>query len=164
MDVIQIQSDYLESTSNAVWLWLNFCSNAISCRKRIPNAFQFVWDAFGRFWRHSKCYTTWIVPRKWPEYFECGQKAHRILGLQLEYTSNARITVRIHFIRSVHYLQCTLQWRHNERDSVPNHQPHDCLRNSLFKTQIKENIKAPRHWPLWGELTGDRWIPRTKDQ
>ena len=28
--------------------------------------------------------------------------------------------------------------------------------------QIKENIKAPRHWPLWGEFTGDRWIPRTK--
>ena len=25
--------------------------------------------------------------------------------------------------------------------------------------QIKENIKAPRHWPLLGEFTGDRWIP-----
>ena len=25
----------------------------------------------------------------------------------------------------------------------------------------KENIKAPRHWPLCGEFTGDRWIPRT---
>ena len=30
--------------------------------------------------------------------------------------------------------------------------------------QIKENIKAPRHWPLWGEFTGDWWIPLTKDQ
>ena len=30
--------------------------------------------------------------------------------------------------------------------------------------QIKENIKAPRHWPLCGEFTGDRWIPRTKGQ
>ena len=26
----------------------------------------------------------------------------------------------------------------------------------------KENIKAPRYWPLWGESTGDRWIPLTK--
>ena len=34
----------------------------------------------------------------------------------------------------------------------------------LFKTQIKENIKAPRHWSLWGEFTGDRWNPRTKGQ
>ena len=25
-----------------------------------------------------------------------------------------------------------------------------------------ENIKALHHWPLWGEFTGDQWIPRTK--
>ena len=37
----------------------------------------------------------------------------------------------------------------------------ECLLNGL---QIKENIKAPRHWRLWGESTGDRWIPLTKDQ
>ena len=30
--------------------------------------------------------------------------------------------------------------------------------------QIKENIKAPRLWPLCGEFTGDRWIPRTNGQ
>ena len=58
----------------------------------------------------------------------------------------------------------TLQWRHNERDGVSNHKPHDCLLNRLFKAKIKENIKAPRHWPLWGEFTGNRWIPRTKGQ
>ena len=51
-----------------------------------------------------------------------------------------------------------LQWRHNELDGVSNHQPHGCLRNRLCR-QIKENIKAPRHWPLWGEFTSDRWIP-----
>ena len=30
------------------------------------------------------------------------------------------------------------------------------------QAKIKENIKAPRHWPLWGEFTGHRWIPHTK--
>ena len=30
--------------------------------------------------------------------------------------------------------------------------------------QIKENIKAPRHWPLCGEFTDDRWIPRANGQ
>ena len=25
--------------------------------------------------------------------------------------------------------------------------------------QIKENIKAPRYWPLWGKSTGDQWFP-----
>ena len=35
---------------------------------------------------------------------------------------------------------------------------------SFIQAQIKENTKAPRHWPLWGEFTGDRWISRTKGQ
>ena len=34
----------------------------------------------------------------------------------------------------------------------------------FIQTQIKENIEAPRHWPLSGEFTGDRWIPRTNGQ
>ena len=35
---------------------------------------------------------------------------------------------------------------------------------SFVQAQIKENIKAPLHWPLWGKFTGDRWIPHTKGQ
>ena len=34
----------------------------------------------------------------------------------------------------------------------------------FIQAQVKENIRAPRHWPLWGEFTGDRWIPRTNGQ
>ena len=34
----------------------------------------------------------------------------------------------------------------------------------FVQTQIKENSTAPRHWPLWGKFTGDRWIPLTKGQ
>ena len=55
-----------------------------------------------------------------------------------------------------------LQWRHNERHE--NHRRLDGLLNNFIQTQIKENIKAPRHWPLWGEFTGDRWIPFTNGQ
>ena len=29
----------------------------------------------------------------------------------------------------------------------------------FFQAEIKENVNAPRHWPLWGDFTGDRWIP-----
>ena len=32
----------------------------------------------------------------------------------------------------------------------------------FIQAQIIENIKAPRHWPLWRDFTGDRWIPLTK--
>ena len=35
-----------------------------------------------------------------------------------------------------------LQWRHNEHDSVSNHQPHGCLLNCLFR-QIKEKHQSP---------------------
>ena len=34
----------------------------------------------------------------------------------------------------------------------------------FVQAQIKENIKAPRHWPLWGESIGHRWIPLAKGQ
>ena len=33
---------------------------------------------------------------------------------------------------------------------------------STVYSGTKENINARRHWPLWGEFTCDRWIPRTK--
>ena len=32
----------------------------------------------------------------------------------------------------------------------------------FVQAQINENIKAPRHWPLWRESIGDRWIPLPK--
>ena len=34
-----------------------------------------------------------------------------------------------------------LRWRHNDRDSVSNHQPHDCLLNRLFRRRSKETWK-----------------------
>ena len=39
-----------------------------------------------------------------------------------------------------------------------------CFNRLFVQAQIKENIKAPRHRPLWGEFTGDQWIHRTKGQ
>ena len=35
---------------------------------------------------------------------------------------------------------------------------------TFVQTQIKKSIKAPRHWPLGGEFTGNRWIPLTTVQ
>ena len=34
----------------------------------------------------------------------------------------------------------------------------------FIQAQINENIKAPHHWLLCGEFTGDRWFSRTKGQ
>ena len=42
---------------------------------------------------------------------------------------------------SWHISQNTSQWRHNGRDSVSNHQPHDCLLNRLFRRRSKKTSK-----------------------
>ena len=52
----------------------------------------------------------------------------------------------------------SLQWRHNERLISPAF----LLFTQPFVRLIREITKSPRHWPLWGEFTGDQWIPRTK--
>ena len=38
-------------------------------------------------------------------------------------------------------LEITSQWRHNGRDSVSNHQLHDCLLNRLFRRRSKKTSK-----------------------
>ena len=50
-----------------------------------------------------------------------------------------------------------MQWRLKSQASRLFTQP-------FVQGQIKENIKALRHWPLWGKFTGDLLIPRTKCQ
>ena len=35
----------------------------------------------------------------------------------------------------------SLHWRHNGRDSVSSHQPHDCLLNRLFRRRLKKTSK-----------------------
>ena len=35
----------------------------------------------------------------------------------------------------------SLHWRHNERDGVSNHQPHDCLPHRLFRLRSKKTSK-----------------------
>ena len=37
--------------------------------------------------------------------------------------------------------QSPLRWRHNARDGVSNHQPHDCLLNCLFRRRSKKTPK-----------------------
>ena len=38
-------------------------------------------------------------------------------------------------------MHCALQWRHNGRDSVSNHQPHDCLLNRVLRRRSKKTSK-----------------------
>ena len=67
---------------------------------------------------------------------------------------DSRLSLKLH-IRS------SLQWRHNGRDNVSNHQPQDCLVNCLFRRRWKKTSKlhvtggihrwpvnSPHKWPV----------------
>ena len=60
----------------------------------------------------------------------------------------------------------TLQWRHNERDGVSNHQPNDCLLNRLFRRRSKKISKlrvtglCAGNSPLTGEIPAQRSVTR----
>ena len=67
--------------------------------------------------------------------------------------------------RAKEYCKMTLLWRHNEWALWSLQSPASRLFTQPFgQAQIKENIKAPPHWPLWGDFTGGRWIPHIKGQ
>ena len=48
----------------------------------------------------------------------------------------------------------TLQWRHNGRVKRLKSPASRLFTQSFIQTQIKENIKAPHHWPLCGNSPG----------
>ena len=58
----------------------------------------------------------------------------------------------------------SLEWRHNERDGVSNHQPHDCLLNRLFRHRSKKISKlcvtglCEGNSPVTGEFPTPRAI------
>ena len=53
----------------------------------------------------------------------------------------------------------SLQWRHNGRDSVSNHQPHDCLLNRLFRRISKKTSKLRVAGLFAGNSPGTGEIP-----
>ena len=53
------------------------------------------------------------------------------------------------------YKHTTIRWRHNGRDGVSNHQPHDCLLNRLFRCRSKKTSQLRVTGHLCGEFTGE---------
>ena len=66
----------------------------------------------------------------------CWWKHQRRNGLITGVTKTKNTCVWAHQVR--HH---ALRWRHNEHDSVSNHQPHDCLLNRLFRRSSEKTSK-----------------------
>ena len=69
-----------------------------------------------------------------------------------------------HFVDGIWKYKIYRYTTFNGRDSVLKSPASRLFTQPIIQTQIKGNIKAPRHWTFCGEFTGDRWIPRTNGQ
>ena len=54
----------------------------------------------------------------------------------------------------------TLQWTSRRLKSTASR----LFIQPFVRRKPNKNIKAPRHWPMWGKFTGDRWISRTRPE
>ena len=63
---------------------------------------------------------------------------HNVENERSSYTEEKSLNQLFHQATPTSY---SLQWRHNERDGVSNHQPHDCLLDRLFGHRSKKTSK-----------------------
>ena len=77
----------------------------------------------------------WVY--SWPQYATTHSTAHKSHILWV--TNQCESTMEKHW--SVDISVGSLQWRHDERDGVSNHQPHDCLLNHLFRHRLMKTSK-----------------------
>ena len=69
-------------------------------------------------------------------------KIKRCIDLAKFFTKYFAIVTIANWLKPQHTHLCccsmSLQWRHNDRDGVSNHQPHDCLLKRLFRRRSKK--------------------------
>ena len=74
---------------------------------------------------------------------------HSLFSSLMKWYSRGRNAVihRIHFVKlallptKIRQIRCSLQWRHNVRDSISNHQPRECLLSRLIRRRSKKTSK-----------------------
>ena len=120
----------------------------------------------------------WIITRHYHFLCECDLTIINISSICREYLENlSYISVLYHGlynnveIRGSRGVVCqghvyALQWRHDERDSVSNHQPHDCLFHCLCRRRSKKTSKlrvtglCARNSPVTGDFPAQRPVTR----
>ena len=139
-----------------------------SCRQRVKTLLTDMWVLYYKYCNEVlwfSIYLVWtsleIIPKRCSSE---GVSVHVRQVHKKEEPAPYETHDNLH-IRWTRHLQRerTLLWCNDGRHRVTNHQRVDGLFNRLFR-HIKENIKAPHHWPLWGDFTGDRWNPLTNGQ
>ena len=85
----------------------------------------------------------------WAVMFACAMQSLSVLKQDILFHISTHVTL-------------SLQWRHNGCDGVSNHQPHNCLPNSLFRRRSKKTSKlrvtdlCAGNSPVTGEFPAQR--------
>ena len=142
------------------WPWdlhLNKRFSKQSRRQRFETSLYSLWQHYNELPKFTAKYISNM-------YIMVSQPKQWLLG-DVSHWKAYSLTKVVGFYQRHLFSSNTRQICHNEHDGISIHRCLDGLLNCLFRLRSgSENIKVPCHWPLWGELTGDRWIPHTKAQ
>ena len=69
-----------------------------------------------------------------------GEEPHLVTSLDIDTGERRHLEVEELFL-SNKVKTSQVPWRHNDRDGVSNHQPHDCFLNRLFRRRSKKTSK-----------------------
>ena len=139
----------------------------LQCLCRIYRESRFT----SRCWRHCQVrLVTQLFPSIANTLLRCRPWSHCVESYRVDNVLGASIysvaleTNLTQIVARRRVVSCTSQWRHNGRDSVSNHQPHDYLLNRLFRRRLKKTSKlrviglcvgnspgtvnSPHKWPV----------------
>ena len=87
-------------------------------------------------------YTKLVIQENASENIVCEMTAILCRGISDNNVTPQNIGHLVHVSMYWNCERCwTLHWRHNDHDSVSNHQPHGCLLNRVFKRRSKETSR-----------------------
>ena len=137
---VLIQSEDIHWNGKSLYVMVMFCSTLIMYQVSVRHI-----SSCGNSSRHRMYHVILLL-----FYFFCTVGYICYSWVILMYTMNAPC---------VDLFSCYLLMIHNN-DVIMSAMTSQITSVSIVLEQIKENIKAPRHWPLWGNSP----IPRSKGQ
>ena len=114
--------DMMTSSNGTISAFLALCAETLPVPVNSPHKGQ---------WRGALMFSlicAWI--NDWVNNREAGDRGHYDVHV-----------IELEVFWQLHEHTATIQWRHNGRDSVSNHQPHNCLLNRLFRRRLKKISK-----------------------
>ena len=162
---------------NTMPVWWGIRLVWITCKIRIYFLLMLLWQQFANIAADNSIFgyhfTHWFDPitRK---VFYSDVTTRDELSQPWDQNLDTKIIILISLRLPYAFRVSSLQWRHNEHDSVSNHQPCDCLLNRLFRRRLQKtsnlrvtglcvgNSPGPVNSPHKGPVTR-KMFPRHHD-